>query len=119
MGINASVPTSLKIDDMELASIYANAVENAIKGCEAAPLGTERSIKIYTSYRDGKLILQVKNSCDPSVISFDIMGMPISPREGGGVGTRSIRYVVEKHGGTWYFDIKGDIFITSVVIAGV
>lgn len=116
--VEASVPAELGIDEMELASIYANAIENAAEGCAAVPAGAERWIKIYTAYDDGRLILQVRNSCAPGAVRFDDMGMPLSSKEGGGTGTRSIRYVVEKHGGTWFFEEKEGVFSTSVVIPG-
>ena len=61
-------------------------------------------------------MLQIRNTCEPSTISSDSMGIPISPREDGGVEPRSVRYAVEKHGGAWYFDVKDGIFITSVVM---
>ncbi|MEG1913380.1 MAG: GHKL domain-containing protein, partial [Cloacibacillus sp.] len=116
--VEASVPAELKIDEMELASIYANTIENAAEGCAAVAAGTNRWIKIFTAYEGGRLILQVRNSCAPNTVKFDEMGMPISSKVGGGTGTRSIRYVVEKHGGTWFFEEKEGVFSTSVVIAG-
>ncbi len=116
--VEASVPAEMGIDEMELASIYANAIENAAEGCAAITAGTERWIKIYTAYDNGRLILQVRNSCAHGAVKFDEMGMPISSKEGGGTGTRSIRYVVEKHDGTWFFEEKEGVFSTSVVIPG-
>lgn len=51
-------------------------------------------------------------------MKFDEMGMPISSKVGGGTGTRSMRYVVEKHDGTWFFEEKEGVFSVSVVIPG-
>lgn len=60
---------------------------------------------------------EVKTFCaNYTVNAIDSMGIPISPREYGGVEPRSVRYAVEKHGGAWYFDVKDGIFITSVVM---
>lgn len=75
-------------------------------------------LKSYTAYNDGRLILQVRNSCVPNTVKFDEMGMPISSKVGGGTGTRSMRYVVEKHDGTWFFEEKEGVFSVSVVIPG-
>ena len=117
--VTAAVPAVLGMDEMELASIYANAIENASEGCAAISAGTERWIKVNTSYENERLLLRVRNSCVPGAVKFDEMGMPITSKEKGGTGTRSIRYVVEKHGGTWFFDEEDGVFTTSVVINGV
>lgn len=112
----ASVPAELDLDEMELASIYANAIENAAEGCAAVPATAERWIKIYTACKDGRLMLMVDNSCAQGAVKFDEMGMPLSSKEEGGTGTRSIRYVVEKHGGTWFFNENDGVFSTKIVI---
>ena len=117
--VEAIIPSSLGVDEMELASIYANSIENATEACSTVHPETERWINVYTEYKDGKLILQVKNSCSDGSVKFDEFGMPLSSKKNGGTGTRNIRYVVEKHDGTWFFEAKKGVFITSIVIPGV
>ena len=46
----ASVPVSLRINDIALAAIYANALDNSLEGVMRLPEGADRYIRVQTSY---------------------------------------------------------------------
>lgn len=119
--IKAQVPFDLQIDDMELASINANLFENAIDGSKKDAAATNRFINIETSYDKEyrRLKLRISNNCDSTTVTFDEDGLPVSPREHGGVGIKSIKYTVEKHSGIWYFAEKAGVFTASIAISNI
>ena len=117
----ASVPVSLRINDIELAAIYANALDNSLEGVMRLPEGADRYIRVQTSYsgEDARLALKIANNCMPGSVRFDWEGAPLTQKENGGVGVLSIRHIVEKHNGTWFFAEKDGVFTTSVAISDV
>lgn len=118
ISVEASVPALLNVDDMELAAIYANALDNAIEGCMRYDGGHRPKMEVRTLYsaEDSRLILQVRNTCEPGAVTFDVDGVPLTQKEDGGVGISSIRYIVEKHNGTWHFAEKDGVFSASIAI---
>lgn len=111
--IKANVPEKLlAISDVELASLFANAFENAIEGCmrvESIP----RSIQISADYIDNRILLSVKNSCDK--VDF-LDGLPVSNKIGGGTGTKSITYITEKYNGMANFEVLNNMFIMQAYL---
>ena len=106
--IKAKVPKQLlSIDEVELASLFANAFENAIDGCISVEEGSP-FIHIYADYSDKMVLLSVKNSCGKVEFADDL---PISTKSGGGTGTKSITYIAEKYHGMADFELSDHIFI--------
>ena len=61
--IKANIPPRLTvIDEVELASLFANAFENAIEGCLSAAVEAP-FIRISAECSDGRVLLSYKNSC--------------------------------------------------------
>lgn len=112
--IEASVPQSLPADGVELASICANSFENAIEGCERVSQDIEKKIHIVMKYKDGKLLVEVKNTCTNDI---DFNGdFPVTKKEFGGVGTKSIAYIAEKYNGMVDFKVKDNVFTTRIIL---
>ena len=67
--------------------------------------------------RNGAFIgIQFENYCEGEVRFQD--GLPITikqDREMHGFGTRSIRYIVKKYGGTYSFSLKNTTFTVSLI----
>jgi len=105
--IKVRIPEKLLvIGEVELASLVANAFENAIEGC----IRVENSslfIRISADYTDHRVLLSVKNSCG-EVRFAD--GLPMSSKPGGGTGTKSIAYIAEKYHGMTDFDVSDQVF---------
>lgn len=105
--IKANVPEKLwAIDEVELASLFANAFENAIEGSKRT--GSDSAfIQISADYTDRRMLLSVRNTC--TEVKFDDE-LPISTKPGGGTGTKSIQYIVEKYHGMADFTACGSVF---------
>lgn len=100
-------PDPLPVNETELATVFANAIENATNACENLP-AEERSIdvKVLTS---PCFMLQISNRFDEA-ITFDESGVPVSHQKNHGFGTKSIVAFCEKHNAFYEFHARDHIF---------
>lgn len=111
----ANVPERFAMEEIELTSLLANALENALESQEKAPVN-KRFISVDISYDGRKLRLQTKNYC-PEKISFNKDGMPISTKVvQSGIGTAQIRAIANKYSGVANFTLEGDTFVVKAVM---
>lgn len=104
---------TLDIDDLLLASLLSNALENALNAQEGLdPSKSLISLSIATS--NGRLLVMLSNTYanEPEFVD----GMPVSHREGHGYGTQSIRYMAERLGGSCQFSLEDKTFVLRVAI---
>jgi len=107
VGVALSFPAQLPVDEAELATVFANAIENAIHACEKLEVGRRRiDVKVLTS---PCFMLQISNSYDGNV-EFDENGTPISREEGHGFGTRSIVAFCNKNKAYYEFKADNEVF---------
>lgn len=102
------------IDNVDLTCILGNALENALEGSLRLPKNTEKEIIVTAKIIDKRLRIQVKNTC-PEDIEFED-DLPITKKQGGGTGTKSILYTAERYDGTAGFSLVDGMFITQVVL---
>ena len=114
VNIQAIVPAEIGIDSIDLTCMFANAIENAIEGCMRLPQEVKRHIYVEAKYIDNRLRIQVENTCADN-IEFD-EGMPITQKQEGGTGTKSILYITEKYDGMAGFSVKEGEFYTNIVL---
>lgn len=112
--ILTEVPENLMIEPMELSSLFANAFENAYEGCLRLSQDTKKYIKVEAHYNGKRLAIGFTNSCTTDILFDD--EMPVSNRSGGGIGTRSIAYTVQRFNGTKYFEAKDGVFTARFVL---
>lgn len=107
--IDAKLPSSLPFSDTELCSLLSNALENAINACENIPEIDKRIIKIRIYSKNNKICIDIRNTylVEPQFHN----GLPITNERGHGFGTKSMAYIVEKHGGVYHFSIEDGWFI--------
>jgi len=110
--VETSVPVEINIRDMDLCVVLGNVLDNAMRSINAGK--GKRFCSILLRYDDGKLYLEVQNSCE-SPVSFH-NGIPLSVREGHGYGCKSIEYIVEKYCGICSFRLEETTFITQVIL---
>lgn len=112
--IKTEIPKSVKIDPMELSALFANAIENAYYGCMCLPKDYSKYICVEAHYTEGSLSIRITNSCQNDIIFQD--NLPVSQKEGGGSGTRSIQYIAMRHKGTVVFDARDNQFTFQTVL---
>jgi len=105
-------PDSLPANESELATVFANAIENAIHACEQIE-PAKRYIEV-TVLTQPCFMLQVRNSFD-GVIAFDEDEVPISPKKGHGFGTRSVVTFCERNNAFYEFKTEDKDFFLKIV----
>lgn len=108
-----AVPEILPVDVLELSTVFANALENAIHACADVPEGQRKLI--CRCLNSPQLMFEVMNTYSGQV-RFDAGGLPMSNRRGHGVGTRSIAAFCEKHGAVCSYEAKDGWFRIRVVL---
>lgn len=112
--LRMDVPEQLTIDPLELSALFANAFENAYEGCLRSSEGTVKFIKAEARYNGKLLAVGFTNSCVGN-IKFE-NGMPVSGKSGGGIGTRSMAYTVQRFRGNISFTAEDTVFTVRFVI---
>ena len=100
---NLCFPDTLPASEAELATVFANALENAIHACETLD-PEKRSLEIIVR-SEPCFMFQIRNSYS-GIITLDEDEVPISLERGHGFGTRSIVTFCEKNHA--YYDFKVD-----------
>lgn len=104
---------SIPFSELAFCAILSNALENAIHALEK--VAVEKKYAILTiSNRENTLMLRLENPI--SHIPKFVDGIPVSGKEGHGIGVRSIIYYVEQLKGQWHFSISDGSFVLRVII---
>lgn len=111
---HVSLPESIAIDNIDLTCVLGNALENALEGCLRLPGDAEKEIILTMKYFDNRLRIQVENTCTTEIIFEG--ELPVTQKEGGGTGTKSILYTAERYDGTAGFSVSEGKFITQIVL---
>jgi len=104
-------PEELTVNDIELATVFANAIENAIHACEKLD-AQKRWIDVKVIFKP-KFMFQIANSYDGNA-KFDKNGIPVTGEAGHGFGTRSIVAFCEKYNSYYNFEAKEDSFVLQI-----
>lgn len=95
----------------DLSSLFGNIIDNAIEAARKEE-GESRLIKISAQIKNGFLSVMEENYSSTKV-KFGANGLPISSKENQiyhGFGTKSIKYIAKKYGGTFSFEQKDNCF---------
>ena len=111
-----SVPNVIGIDHIDLTCVLGNALENALEGCLRLPKDEEKEIIVTVKFMDNRLRVQVENTCRTDIV-FD-SELPVTQKQGGGTGIKSILYTAERYDGTAGFAVMDGKFITQIVLNG-
>ena len=113
VGAKVSLPDTLPVDEGELAIVLANALENAIH----ANLELPQNQRIIRCKMVGtpSIMLEISNPCTGSV-SFDSRGLPVSQKDGHGLGVQSISAFCRKNEAICQFDLTEGWFRFRLVL---
>lgn len=107
------VPANLSVSDVDLTSILSNGLENAIHAVSELDSG-KWNITLDLRMNDDKLLLSIKNPYAQRIEMVD--GVPQAKGYGHGLGTQSIKYIVEKLRGNCQFVVQDGQFTLRVVL---
>ena len=103
----------LPVEEAELAIVFSNALENAIHACMRLP-EEQREIRCKViSYPN--LMFEFSNPY-AGTVRFDATGLPVSSRQGHGIGSHSIAAFCEKHGASYQYTAENGHFTLRVVL---
>jgi Signal transduction histidine kinase regulating citrate/malate metabolism len=114
--IKVQIPMKLNIDCGDMGILYGNILDNAIEACQKIER-TERYIQLDSIFSEGMLILVIQNS-KLSVMNEQLVTTKANARNHG-IGTLSVRAVVDKYNGTVTFTDNKDYFITKAILYGI
>ena len=111
----ALVPARFPMEETDLTSLVANALENAFEA-QTHVEKEKRSMQVELTYDGKKLKLLTKNPYGIET-SFKENGLPISTREvQSGIGTAQIKAIAEKYGGVASFTQENGMFIVKAIM---
>ena len=113
LALKVNIPSDLPIPNTELSVIISNLLENAIEACIKLLSGS-RKISMEVKIEENGFCLEMKNSVS-GIVEFK-GDYPISTKQNGGIGTKSISAIVEKYHGFVRYRQENNIFITQIFI---
>ena len=106
------------MDGVDLYTLFGNALDNAIENVMKQKDRSKRVIQISALEEQGTALIRVRNYCDEPVRFED--GLPVTTKteQQGyhGFGTKSIRHIAEKYGGTMTCEANGLSFTLQVIL---
>ena len=111
---HVSVPEGIGIDNIDLTCVLGNVLENALEGCLRLQKEVEKEIVVTTKFIDNRLRIQVENTCQTDILFNG--ELPITKKQGGGTGIKSILYTADRYDGTAGFSVMNGKFITQIVL---
>ena len=105
------------MDDMEIAALFGNMLDNAIESTERIADPQKRLVRLYVTSEKGFLRIRIENTCEERLRFID--GMPVTTKRDKryhGFGMKSMRRTVEKHGGSIVADQRDDWFELKILI---
>ena len=115
VNIDVIIPNELSISDADLTVLFGNLLENAIDGCKTITIENKFiNLKIKRP-NEGALVFSIKNTFNGNVKLEN--GKFLSTKEqGSGIGTESVKYVVNKYKGAIEFKSDEETFSVSGVL---
>ena len=113
MEIKVALPKELPVDVFEVSIVFANALENAIHAVRELP-EDQRHI-VCRSMTRPRFMIEVANTY-AGEITFDRRGLPVSNKQGHGIGTRSIVAFAEKHNALYLFRTENGWFKLQIAV---
>ena len=113
--IKAQISKNIHVSESDLCVLLSNALENALHACQnIKDKEIQRIIDVSAFEKNGKIFLQIVNSCN-SDITF-VHGIPVTNQPDHGIGVRSICALVERYEGIYTFEVDNGKFILRISI---
>lgn len=101
----------------EIYALFGNALDNAMRATREVDDPDRRSISVVVRRVGALVSIHVENYFTGER-RFSADGLPVTTQEGAGhgYGTRSMRQIVGRHGGTLALGTRGDVFTLDAMI---
>ncbi len=101
------------ISDVDLVSVLANMLENAVKGCMESEGIRRMEIKVLQKHT--MLLIVCRNTCGADILFQN--GLPRA-RDHEGIGAESILNTVKKYAGDVDFSVENGVFVCRALLNG-
>ena len=95
---------------LDLCKLLYNGLENAMKACQQIEDPAKRYIHIELYEKNTKLCCEISNSYAKEPY-FNEQGIPLSSRNGHGIGVKSMIFVINKYHGVYKFSVQNGKFL--------
>lgn len=105
------------LEPQEIYSLFGNALDNAIEAVRGIGEPERRLVSLNVRRSGTMCVINVENSCDVAPAFRD--GLPVTTKADAGshgFGTRSMRGIVERHGGVISFGCEDGIFHVDALL---
>lgn len=117
LAVNADGRALECLEPQEIYSLFGNALDNAIEAVRGIEEPERRLISLNVRRSGAMCVINVENSCDAAPTFRD--GVPVTTKadvSSHGFGTRSMRGIVERHGGVLTFGCEDGIFHVDALL---
>ena len=113
LAVKTNLSTVLPIPINDLCVLLSNALENAVRATKTVTT-SKKEIRVVMQHKNEQLFIEISNPYEGDII-FE-QNLPVSTRENGGIGTRSIAQIVKVHAGMYDFNAAEGCFTLRVII---
>lgn len=113
LNCNVSTGKDLPCPDLAICTILSNALENSMHALENLE-SSSKWAKLTLSQKKNHLLFQLENPVEK--IPEFVDGVPVSNRNGHGIGVKSIIYYVDQLNGQCHFSITDHCFVLRIII---
>lgn len=113
LSCDVMLPAELPFAAEDLCSLFSNLIDNAIEACVRE--GVSEPVTAQSYIRKEMLYVCVRNTLPENADRDRVLSLKTSKGDAGqhGYGTRIVRHIAEKYGGSALFDIAGGQFIAE------
>lgn len=103
------------VEELDLYSLFQNALTNAINAVSALPEGVERFISL-SSVRDGNMLtIHMENPCEDDIAFVDGLPQTKNDPDWHGFGMKSMNRIAEKYNGMLTAEQRGKMFFLDIL----
>ena len=104
------------VEELDLYSLFQNALTNAINAVSALPEGVERFISL-SSVRDGNMLtIHMENPCEDDISFVDGLPQTKEDPDWHGFGMKSMNRIAEKYNGMLTAEQRGKMFFLDILL---
>ena len=104
-------PEKTELSNIEIGTVFGNLLENAV---EASVKTKDPRIEMSSRINNGNTVIaEIRNKTD--VIPSFVNGFPLTTKQNGGTGIKSVRNVLEKHNGLIRCFVEDNTFCTQII----
>ncbi len=111
--LHLDIPEKLTVDELSLAMVVSNLMENAITAVAVLP--SEKRVLSFSAVSTGQLIMELINPYEGEV-TLDEKGLPVSTKEDHGKGSQSVSDFVNKYGGELVYKLADGLFKVRLMV---